>query len=99
MDDGGPNSRLTVLVGCAAIGPLAASCAYPPYCAVNEHLEPTVDRRSRAAVTPSPSSGGHLKFIRIERATNNLSRAAGPRTRNLKSERTLIAGGPDFAYR
>jgi hypothetical protein len=81
MDDGGLNSRLTVLAGCAAIGPFAARGAYPPYCAINEHLEPTVDRRSRAVVTPSSSSGGHLRFILIERATNNLSRAAGPRTR------------------
>jgi hypothetical protein len=97
MDDGGLNSRLTVLAGCAAIGPLAASSAYPPYCAVNEHLEPTVDRRSRAAVTPSPSSGGHLTFIRIERTTNNTSRAAGPKTRSLETKWTLIAGGLDFA--
>jgi hypothetical protein len=97
MDDGGLNSRLTVLAGCAAIGPLAASSAYPPYCAVNEHLEPTVDRRSRAAVTPSPSSGGHLTFIRIERAANNTSRADGPRTRSLETKWARIAGGLDFA--
>ena len=97
MDDGGLNSRLTVLAGCAAIGPLAASSAYPPYCAVNEHLEPTVDRRSRAAVTPSPSSGGHLRFIPIERATSNTSRAAGPRTHSLKTKRARFAGGLDFA--
>jgi hypothetical protein len=70
MDDGELNSRLTLLAGCSPIGPLAASGANPPYCPVHEHLEPTVDRRFCATVTPSPSSRGHLTFIRIERAKN-----------------------------
>ena len=48
----------------AVIGLLAARRAYPPYITVGEHLIPTVERRSRAIMTPSPAFGGHFRFIR-----------------------------------